>query len=137
MVDVPRVSVLLHRIREEVAALRRIAARPDDDLFRDDDTLPAAKYRLLVAVEAMTDVADHLIASEGLRPSTSFADSFRSLAEGGWIDDRLGDVLADAARFQNLLVHQYADVDDGRVVEIMRTRLEDIDAYVDTIAGRL
>lgn len=137
MVDAPRISVLLHRIREEVAALRRLAARPDDDLFGDDDALPAAKYRLVVAVEAMTDVADHLIASEGLRPSASFADSFRSLAEGGWIEDRLADALADAARFRNLLVHQYADIDDRRVVEIMRTRLDDIDAYVDTIAGRV
>lgn len=34
-------------------------------------------------------------------------------------------------------MHQYADIDDRRVVEIMRTRLDEIDAYVDTIAGRI
>lgn len=85
-----------------------------------------------MAIEPATDVADHVIASEGLRPATSFADSFRSLHEGGWIDAE----LAEAAGFRNVLVHQYADVDDGRVVENLRTRLDDLDAYVRQIADR-
>ena len=137
MVDAPRVASLLQRIRDEAARLRRTAARDDTDLFEDPDLLPAAKYRLIVVIEAATDVADHIIASEGLRPSTSFADSFRSLREAGWLDPELADALADAARFRNVLVHQYADVDDHRVVEIMRTRVDDLDRFVDTIAQRL
>jgi uncharacterized protein YutE (UPF0331/DUF86 family) len=135
MVDVPRLGALLQRIRDEVAALRHLARREG---IRDDDVaLPAAKYRLVVAIEAMIDVAEHVIASEGLRPATSFADSFRSLAEGGWIDTELAGLLADAARFRNVLVHQYTDVDDDRVVEILRTRLDDLDRFVTTMAGRL
>jgi uncharacterized protein YutE (UPF0331/DUF86 family) len=137
MVDAPRVASLLQRIRDEAARLRGTAARDDTDLFEDPDLLPAAKYRLVVVIEAATDVADHIIASEGLRPSTSFADSFRSLREAGWLDPELADALADAARFRNVLVHQYADVDDHRVVEIMRTRVDDLDRFVDTIAQRL
>lgn len=137
MVDAPRVSVLLNRIRDEVAALRRVGARSNEDLFGDEDALPAAKYRLIVAIEAMTDVADHIIASEGLRPSTSFADSFVSIGEGAWIEPGLAGKLAEAARFRNLLVHQYGDVDDARVVAILRSRLDDVDAYVNTIATQL
>jgi len=135
MVDIPRLGALLQRIRDEVAALRRLGAR--DDLQDDDTALPAAKYRLVVAIEAMTDVAEHVIASEGLRPATSFADSFRSLAEAEWLDDELATTLAEAARFRNLLVHQYADVDDDRVVEILRTRMNDLDRFVTAVAERL
>jgi uncharacterized protein YutE (UPF0331/DUF86 family) len=135
MVDTPRLGALLQRIRDEAAALRRLASR--EDLFDDDTALPAAKYRLVVAIEAMIDVAEHVIASEGLRPATSFADSFQSLAEGEWIGTELADALADAARFRNLLVHQYADIDDGRVVEILRTRMDDLDQFVTTVAERL
>lgn len=135
MIDTPRLGALLQRIRDEGAALRRLAAR--EDLLDDDTALPAAKYRLVVAVEAMIDVAEHVIASEGLRPATSFADSFQSLTESAWIDAELADALADAARFRNLLVHQYADVDDGRVVEILRTRMDDLDLFVTTVAERL
>lgn len=137
MVDAPRVLRLLRRIRDELAALRRLAERSDADLLADEDALPAAKYRLVVAVEAAIDVADHVIASEGLTPANTFAESFESLGAGGWIDAVLADALADAARFRNLLVHQYAEVDDNRVLEIVRTRLDDLDVYVATIAARV
>lgn len=135
MVDLSRLGALLQRIRDEVAAIRHLGTR--DDLRDDDTALPAAKYRLVVAIEAMTDVAEHVIASEGLRPATSFADSFRSLAEADWLDDELAAALADAARFRNLLVHHYADVDDDRVVEIIRTRMDDLDRFVTAVAERL
>ena len=39
------------------------------------------------------------------------------------------------ARFRNLLVHGYAVVDDNRVIEILQTRLEDLDAFLAT--GRM
>lgn len=137
MVDEGRVAALLQRLRDEVAALRRLAARSDADLFGSEDALPAAKYRLVVAVEAAVDTADHVIASEGLRQATSFADSFQSLQESGWLDDELAASLQDAARFRNLLVHQYAVVDDTRVLETIRTRLDDLDGFATTMAGRV
>lgn len=137
MVDAARVSALLQRLRDEVAALRRLAARSDADLFGSEDALPAAKYRVVVAIEAAVDTADHVIASEGMRQSTSFADSFRSLHEAGWLDEELAASLQDAARFRNVLVHQYAVVDDTRVLETLRTRLDDLDDFATAIAGRL
>jgi uncharacterized protein YutE (UPF0331/DUF86 family) len=137
VVDARRVAVLLDRIRAEVAALRRTGARPTDELLGDPDALPAVKYRLVVAIEAATDVADHLIASEGLRLAAGYADSFRSLEEAGVLPTDLAASLADAAGFRNLLVHRYADIDDGRVIEIVRNRLTDLEAFVELIAGRL
>lgn len=137
MVDAARVTALLQRIRDELAALGVFAARSDADLLDDDDALPAAKYRLIVMIEAAIDIADHVIASEGLRPSSSLADSFLSLQEAGWLDKDLATWLQDAARFRNLLVHQYADVDDDRVIEILRTRRGDLEGYVVEIARRI
>lgn len=89
MVDVPRLGALLQRIRDEVAALRHLARREG---MRDDDVaLPAAKYRLVVAIEAMIDVAEHVIASEGLRRrgvSRGGADGAGPLAPLGAVSNR-------------------------------------------------
>lgn len=137
MVDEARVAALLHRITSEADAIDAGMARTDEVLLSAPDAIPALKYRLVILVEAATDAADHVIAAEGLRPSTSFADSFRSLAEAGWLDDDLASMLSDAARFRNLLVHGYADVDDGRVLEIARTRMADLRAFVAVMASRL
>ncbi len=51
------------------------------------------------------------------------------------LDDELAEAMAQAARFRNLLVHGYADVDDDRVLHILRTRPDDLRAYRAVIAG--
>lgn len=40
------------------------------------------------------------------------------------------------ARFRNLLVHQYAEVDDQRVISILRERLDDLAAARQALAER-
>ena len=124
MVDPARLASLLERIAAELEELGELRQLPG--LTHDKVALPAAKYRLIVAIEAAVDACEHVIASEGLRASESFADAFRVLAESDFLDDELAARLADAARFRNLLVHGYAIVDDERVVEILASRLRDL-----------
>lgn len=38
------------------------------------------------------------------------------------------------ARFRNLIVHRYWDVDNRRVLEIARNSLSDLEAFLDAIA---
>jgi uncharacterized protein YutE (UPF0331/DUF86 family) len=84
----------------------------------------------------MVDVCRHVIGSEGLRAANDFADSFVVLGERGWLSADLVPDLQDMARFRNLLVHGYADVDDKRVGQILRTRLGDIRSFRREIATR-
>lgn len=137
MVDVPRLLALLERIEDEVTAIRESVARSDEELLAAPDPLPALKYRLVVAIEAAIDAAAHVIASQGLRSPEDFADTFGSLVEADWLAPDLGARLADAARFRNVLVHLYDDVDDMRVLEIARTRLGDLEAFTRAVAARV
>jgi uncharacterized protein YutE (UPF0331/DUF86 family) len=129
MVDLRRLRALLDRIGAETTELRRLAAMTDDELTADPERMPGAKYRLQVAVEACIDAAEHVIASEGLRSPESYADAFTALGEAGVLDPDLTRSLEDAARFRNLLVHQYGEIDDARVREILRTRIDDLERF--------
>ena len=129
MVDLRRLRALLDRIGAETTELRRLAAMTDEELKADPERMPGAKYRLQVAVEACIDVAEHVIASQGLRSPESYADAFTVLGEAGALDTDLTRSLEDAARFRNLLVHQYGEIDDVRVREILRTRIGDLDHF--------
>lgn len=44
--------------------------------------------------------------------------------------------MAAMARFRNLLMHGYADVDDDRVAEILATRLGDLSEFRRELAAR-
>jgi uncharacterized protein YutE (UPF0331/DUF86 family) len=134
MVDAARLRSLLDRIGTELRHLRRLAAMSDEALAADPERMPGLKYRLQVAVEAAIDAAEHVIASEGLRAPETFADAFAVLGESGYLDKSLADLLEDAARLRNLLVHGYATVDDARVREILRTRIDDLERFRVAIA---
>jgi len=134
MVDPLRVQTMLDRLGAEIAALRRLAARPPDELLADEDLLAAVKYRFVVALEVCIDVGRHLVASEGLRAPRDYADVFTVLADAELLATGTAAELRDTARFRNLLVHGYAQVDDERVVEILRTRLHDLDRFRTALA---
>lgn len=136
MVDAGRLAALLDRIAEELKELRALADRAPRELVEDPVALPAAKYRLVVAIEAAIDAGEHVIASEGLRASVSYADVFAVLSEAGWLEPGLAAALQDVARFRNLLVQGYAQIDDRRVVAVLRRRLDDLDDFRGALARR-
>src|SRR5680860_391228 len=104
MVDRLRVKALLDRILKETSGLRRMSGQSLESL--QPDLIYAVKYRLVVAIEAATDVSRHLAAARGLRMPTDYADSFVVLGEAGLLDPALVDDLKDMAKFRNVLVHQ-------------------------------
>lgn len=134
MVDPRRLRSLLDRLEEESRYLRRSAERDAGNLLADPDALAAVKYRLVVGIEICIDIGHHIISSEGLRAPDDFADVFASLAEGEFLPKEMVEALQEMARFRNLLVHLYERVDDRRVVEILKSRLGDFDAFREQIA---
>ncbi len=45
--------------------------------------------------------------------------------------------LVQMARFRNLIVHDYAKIDDAQVYAVLKRYWEDFDAYVNVIARHL
>ncbi len=129
-----QLRALLARLATELSDLRRLAAADRQQLLADTDRLKSVKYSFVVAIEVCVDIASHLIAARQLRAPATYADGFVSLAEAGLIDQAFAAPLGDMAGFRNLLVHGYARVDDGRVVEILHTRLDDLDRFAQEIA---
>lgn len=97
-----------------------------EEFIGDYGDVQAVKYSLLEIIEACIDIANHIISAEGYRRAEEYADMFEILKENGVISKNLASNLGDMASFRNLLVHRYGDVDNIRVLEIVKSDLEDI-----------
>lgn len=129
MVDEERVSRLISRVRDDIAALRATKqAHAASDLTKDSTALDALKYRFVTAIEGCVRVAQHLLASEGWAVPETNADAFRQLAKYDVLDPRIAETMARAVGFRNVLVHEYADVDDERVVAHL-DHLDDLEDF--------
>ena len=133
MVDESRVLRLLDAITRDVLALRSQAAEGPAALRADDIALAALKYRFVTAIEGVARVANHIVVSEGWGAPETNADAVERLAEQDVIELALAGRLRSAIGFRNVLVHQYAEVDDDRVVAALED-LDDLDAYVAQVA---
>ena len=135
-------EIILERLeflRNEVAYLKRERDRIHSfKEYVDDVRLRRAIERSLqISVEACLDIGRRLIALEGFRYPEDNRDVFQVLAEEGVVSKELLPTLLDMASFRNLVVHDYARIDDAKVYAILKKRLGDFDEYAKVIAAYL
>jgi len=121
-------------IRESTQKVQAYAAQPDDAFFADERNLLAVMHLLLISIEAAAALCTHLAAKTAGRAPDSYADCFEWLHTGGKVDDELAARLIQMARFRNLLVHRYWDVDPNKVLRYARQNLGDFDAYLRAVS---
>lgn len=117
-------------IRDALEVLRRYGALQQEEFLARAETVDAAKYRLVVAIEAAISICTHLAARLAPRAPESYAECFALLVGTGVIAPELGDRLGQMARLRNLLVHVYWQVNDAKIWEVPREHLGDLEAYL-------
>lgn len=120
-------------IREAQAALREYIEAGREEFLRNRQISDAAKYRLLLAIEACIAICNHLAARIAHKAPTTFAECFEILEEQAIISHALCRKLAEMSRFRNLLVHGYWKVDDEQIHRIIQNDLGDLDDYLQSV----
>ena len=128
-VDPIRIRDLLGNIADAQRRLRELGQSSEADFLGDYRNTESAKYLLIVAVAAAIDLCNHIVARQGGRAPQDYADCFAILTELGITTPDLAARLQRMARFRNLIVHQYWQVDNRRVYHIIQDDLGDLDAF--------
>ncbi len=132
-VNVEMVREWAREIRESLDKIRAYAAQPDADFFADERNLYTVMHLLLICIEAVAGVCNHLLAKTARRSPASYGECFEGLREAGIIDDTLAGRLIQMARFRNILVHRYWQVQPERVLRYARENLGDFEAFLRSV----
>lgn len=109
--------------------------------LREFSNISAAKYKkdwkiqrivertLQILIELCIDIANHLISDRGMRLPTGYADTFNVLMENKIISKSLFKTMEKIAKFRNVIVHQYEDIDNKIVVSILHKNFKDFEKY--------
>jgi uncharacterized protein YutE (UPF0331/DUF86 family) len=103
----------------------------------DFESVQAVKYSLQEIIEECLDIANHVIAARELGRAEDYSEMFEVLGETGVIEEKLADDLADMAKFRNLLVHRYGDIENEELQRILKEDLQDIREYMNQIDEKL
>lgn len=131
----------LQALEENLRFLRELSTREREDFKNSKQSCYSAAYALMIAIEAISGIASHLIGAQKFPSPTGMAHSFEILREHGILgSDQLVEQLKAMSRFRNLIVHRYWQVNYGQVYDILRLHLddfarfsEDVQAFLDTL----
>ena len=73
----------------------------------------------------------------GYRIPKSYADTFKVLQEENILEKELFETMEKMAKFRNIVVHNYGNIDASIVVNILKRHLDDFLTYKNAIINML
>lgn len=135
-VDREKVRTKIQFLRESLGHLERIRSL-GEEAFLSDPILQAATVRYLqVGIEAMLDIASHVIAREGLGAPETYRQSIEILLQNGILPADHTEAFLAMIGFRNRAVHLYESVDPREVARILGNHLGDFEAFVSAVSRR-
>lgn len=122
------VTRLFSEIDQATAKLHDLSLLSEDKFLSDSKNYDSAKYNLIVSIEALIDLCNHIIAQERLGKPEDYTDVFRVIGKKLSLDKDFLTRLEKMAKFRNLIVHLYWKVDNKEVYNILKNNLTDFDA---------
>jgi uncharacterized protein YutE (UPF0331/DUF86 family)/predicted nucleotidyltransferase len=118
-----RIAEKLKFIRANLKKLKELSELEKHKFLSDYRNYDTAKYNLQAAVEAMLDIAAHIISREGYTSPDTSADSFRILADEGIITEDMLLKFVKMTKFRNRIVHLYDQIDEEYIYQIINNNL--------------
>jgi uncharacterized protein YutE (UPF0331/DUF86 family) len=125
------------RLRRKVAYVDRACEQLESVLalgearFRQDELVQAAAMRYLqTAIEAVLDMAHHVVARQQLGVPQNYRDVMRLFFATGLVPEEKRESYLRMVSFRNRLVHLYDAVDPEEVFGIIAAGLNDLRAFV-------
>ncbi len=130
MADIDRERILakIDQLDVYIAELKEIAPNSFAE-YQKVEKKRACERLLQVSIEVVIDICNLLVSGLRLGLPAEEEDLFRKLLKADVVSEKMGDKLREMRGFRNILVHEYAQVDDKLVYEAVKTKLEDFSLF--------
>ncbi len=127
----------LTKLDEYLAILRGLQRYELEELLANPERYGSTERFLQLAIEALTDMGNHLVADLELGVVNCYRDIPSLLLNAGYLSADLEEKWFRMMGFRNTLVHDYLEIDRNIVYDILQHHLEDLVAIKNVIAGFL
>jgi len=124
----------LKKLQENVKQLKIYRKSSLADV-RDDFTLQAAVlHTFQLSIECVLDIGEFIISENNFRKPENASEVIVVLGEQAILPKDFALRFSAAAKFRNLIVHEYIKIDVRKVYQHLQKDLEDFDFYTKCIA---
>ncbi|MBI2901603.1 MAG: DUF86 domain-containing protein [Planctomycetes bacterium] len=124
-------------VRDNLEKLRHLAALDEAAFLSDFTKADSAQHRLQTSIQALVDLGALVAAEKGIPAGGRSTDLIDALHRAGVFPADRRDIYLRMVRFRNVLVHLYNGVNIGKVYEVLRSSLGDIERFLDDLLAGL
>ena len=124
----------LNKLDEYLGILRTLQKYSFDEFIADPQRYGSVERFLHLAIEAINDMGNHVVAELDLGEVNWYSDIPALLARAGYLHDSLQEKWLRMIGFRNTLVHEYIEIDRKIVYDVFRNNLEDLEELRRTFA---
>ena len=132
MLDKERILIKIDELKGYLQELAQIMPS-DFNEYQSIEKKRSCERLLQLSIESVIDMCKILVSSLRLGIPSEEIDLFESLFRKGIITDKILRMLKEMRGLRNILVHEYAEVDDKLIFKILHTRLNDFDNFIKII----
>lgn len=124
----------LGKLEEYVKTISKLQKEVDKKRFLNEEFIQRAIERSLqLGLEAVLDIADHVINEYGFEKAETYKDVILVLGKNNVIPETFAKKISPAAGFRNILVHNYVSLDANKVFEHFKKDAGDIKRFMQYI----
>jgi uncharacterized protein YutE (UPF0331/DUF86 family) len=109
--------------------LQRFSNISYDEYLNNEDMQAIVERYLQVCIQCCIDIGNYIISRQKLEVPDSETNVFIILAKNKVISKNLADKIKGMVKFRNILVHDYIDIDQRLVYEILTKKLQDFEDF--------
>lgn len=124
-------------IQKYLKILQRYKKLSRKEIEDNLDIKGAVERYLYLAIQSTIDLAEAIISYRNFRKPTTMTEAFYILNEEELISEELTKKLVKMVGFRNIIAHDYEKIDYDIVLDVLKNKMKDAEAFSKGISGRL
>lgn len=133
MSEVDVVLSKINIIKNCLMAIEKVSLNEHDPDFQQG----LYELNLQRAIQACIDIANTILAKEGLGLPNTYRQSFELLTKHGVLSDALGKKMISMVGFRNISVHDYQTIKPAIVTSLVQNHLKDFEDFYSCVYDRV
>ena len=93
----------------------------------------ATQHLLQLAIQICIDIGNHIVSIKKFKKPEAYFEIFEILKKEKLISDENAQKFIEMAKFRNVLVHFYTEVDEKQVYQFVQKNLDDFNDFIKEI----
>ncbi len=117
----------INKLDDHLTFLKKSQKYSFEEFTADPERYGSTERFLHLAIEALIDMGNHVIAESELGVVNWYSDIPKIMAEKEFISSELGEKWISMIGFRNTLVHEYIDIDRKIVYDVLQNSIQDLE----------